>query len=40
VEALAGYGVPVGAMAYEAFSFSPTIAVVDALKRAAAKFSG
>ena len=40
VDALSAYGVPVEAMHYEDFSFSPTIAVVDALKRAATKFTG
>lgn len=40
IEALAAYGVPVEAMRYDDFSFSPTIALVDVLKRVATKFSG
>ena len=40
LEALAAYGVPVESMHYDDFAFSPTIAVVDALKRAAEKFTG
>jgi hypothetical protein len=38
-DALAAYGVPVEAMHYDDFSFSPKIAVVDALKRAATRFT-
>jgi hypothetical protein len=39
IEALGIYGVPVEPMHYEDFSFSPTIAVVDAFKRVATKFT-
>jgi hypothetical protein len=39
VESLSIYGVPVEGMHYEDFSFSPTIAVVDVLKRVAAKLT-
>lgn len=40
IDALTAYGVPVEAMHHEDLSFSPTIAVVDALKRVATKFTG
>jgi hypothetical protein len=38
--ALAEYGVPVDGMGYEHVGFSPGIALVDAIKRAAAKVAG
>jgi hypothetical protein len=40
IDALSTYGVPVAAMGYEQVGFSPTIALVDAVKRAAAKVAG
>ena len=40
IEALADYGVPVESLRYDQVGFSPSIALVDALKRAATKVAG
>lgn len=40
IEALSDYGVPVESLRYDQVGFSPSIALVDALKRAATKVAG